>query len=116
MNGSFISRMLIVATLIAGSFTPAGCGSELGAAGLSGTYAGKHGNFIGKLVFPSSNKVEVTFLDGAETMAGTYVIEGKTVKVTLAMGVMYMFKVDAKGCLAGGDNTSFSPLCKQSKS
>ena len=108
MNGSCIRRMLIVATLLAG------CGSELGAQGLSGTYVGKPGNFIGRLVFPSGNKVELTYPDGGVTVAGTYVIEGKTVKVTLAMGMMQMFQVDAKGCLTSGDDTSASPLCKRS--
>lgn len=107
MNSSSISRMLVVTVIALMSLALTGCGS-----GLSGTYTSKdEGAMIVKLTFTSGNKVEVGLQLSA--MAGTYVIEGKTLKVTLTSGNMFTFTIDAKGCLVGGDETLGSTLCKQ---
>lgn len=98
--------MSVIVMIALGSLGLIGCGS-----GLSGTYTATAGQLIGKLTFTAGNKVEVDY--AVTTMAGTYVVEGKTIKVTLTSGNMYTFTIDAKGCLVGSDETFGAILCKQ---
>jgi len=102
-----IRSMSVIVMIALGSLGLIGCGSS----GLSGTYIATAGQLIGKLTFTAGNKVEVDY--AVTTMAGTYVVEGKTVKVTLTSGNMYTFTIDAKGCLDGSDETFGAVLCKQ---
>ena len=75
-----------------------GCGG-----GLSGTYTPNGRSFagavIGNMTFNSSDKVEITAL--GTTAEGTYVLEGKRVKITVS-GDTTIMTIDDQGCLDAG--------------
>lgn len=66
---------------------------------VDGTYAGQDTGFFDKLTFTSKGKVEITFM--GMTKEGTYVVEDKRVKITVA-GDTQIFTIDDKGCIDGG--------------
>ena len=72
----------------------AGCGNKL-----DGVYSGRNTGFFEKMDFTSGDKVEITFM--GMTKEGTYVVDGKKVKITVGAETS-IFAIDDKGCLDGG--------------
>jgi hypothetical protein len=108
--------MSMIAMMALASLTLTGCGSK----SLNGTYSGKDGKDGTQLTFTSGNKVEMN-LSGLGTVAGTYVIEGDTLKITIPAGQVYAFTINQKGCLvSAGDGLERmligkAELCKGGK-
>ena len=84
-----------------------GCGG-----GLNGTYIPAGMSFGGALIsnvrFNSANKVEVTAM--GTTHEGTYVLDGKKVKITVS-GDTTIMTIDDNGCLDAGG--MIGKLCKK---
>lgn len=84
-----------------------GCGG-----GLKGTYTPVGGTFGGVLItsvtFTSGEKVEVTAM--GVTHEGTYVLDGKRVKITIS-GDTTIMSIDEQGCLDAGG--MIGKLCKK---
>ena len=84
-----------------------GCGKSL-----SGTYLPKGGGLgnglvMEKLEFSSGDVVTVSMM--AQTIRGSYKIDGKQVLITLS-GQQQVFTIDNDGCLDGGG--VFGKFCK----
>ena len=84
-----------------------GCGG-----GLKGSYTpvglSFTGMFISNVTFNSADKVEVTAM--GMTKEGSYVVDGKKVKITIS-GDTTVMTIDDQGCLDGGG--LIGRLCKK---
>ena len=86
--------------------------ASCGKGSLSGDYVAKDGKgMVEKVAFLPGNKAEVDL--GLAKSAGTYSVDGKTVKITLTAGLIYEFTLDTDGCLTGNPILGEEKLCKQ---